>query len=261
MNIRSLLPNLDETKVLINENNIDILALNETRLSDIISSAQICINDFFLYRKDRNRNGGGVAIYVNKNRVSHQLRNDLMNDEIELIAIEVNQVKTRPIVILAWYRPPCVGIHVFSTIEDILTKLDNESKDILFLGDFNCDLLSNPPSCYTKKLTDACEQFSLTQLITEATRIVPTSSTLIDLIYTSNDAKIEESGVIHTSISDHSLVYVVWGKSRTSNTITLDSITLDSTICLNKSVTIMLHLRSIELNKLPVTYRGLILKF
>ena len=111
LNIRSLLPNLDETKVFINENNIDILALNETRLSDIISSAQMCINDFFfLYRKDRNRNGGGVAIYVNENRVSHQLRNDLMNDEIELIAIEVNQVKTRPIVILAWYKPPCVGI-------------------------------------------------------------------------------------------------------------------------------------------------------
>ena len=40
----------------------------------------------------------------------------------------------------------------------------------------------------------------------------------VDLIYTSNDAKIEESGVMHTSISDHSLVYVVWGKSRTSNT-------------------------------------------
>ena len=75
------------------------------------------------------------------------------------------------------------------------------------------NLLSNPPSCYTKKLTD-----TLTQLVTEATRVVPNSSTLIDLIYTSNDNKIEESGVIHTSISDHSLVYVVWGKSRTSKT-------------------------------------------
>ena len=215
LNIRSLIPNLDETSVLINENEIDILTLNETRLSDNIPNSQIGISNFFVYRKGRNRNGGGVAIYVNESRISHHLRNDLMNDEIELVAIEVKQGKTRPIVILAWYRPPCVGIHVFNIIEDIFTKLDDENKDTLFLGDFNCDLLSDPPSCYTKKLTNVCEQFNLTQLITEATRIVPNSSTLIDLVFTSNVNKIKESGVVHTSNSDHSMVYAVWGNSRT----------------------------------------------
>ncbi|CAH3132249.1 unnamed protein product, partial [Pocillopora meandrina] len=46
------------------------------------------------------------------------------------------------------------------------------------------------------------------QLIAEPTRITPTSSTLIDLIYTNCSDKIACSGVCHVGISDHSMVYV-----------------------------------------------------
>ena len=46
-------------------------------------------------------------------------------------------------------------------------------------------------------------------LITEPTRVTPTSATIIDLILTNRSENISESSVIHLGISYHSLVYLV----------------------------------------------------
>ena len=43
---------------------LDVLCLNKTRLSSNISDCEINIENYIIYRKDRNREGGGVAIYV-----------------------------------------------------------------------------------------------------------------------------------------------------------------------------------------------------
>ena len=45
--------------------------------------------------------------------------------------------------------------------------------------------------------------FDLYQLITESTRITPTTATLIDHVYTTAQANISESCVSDLSISDH----------------------------------------------------------
>ena len=79
------------------------------------------------------------------------------------------------------------------------------------LGDLNCDMLktdkdSNTP---TKKIKSLYELYQLSQLIDEATRITMTTSSLIDHIVTNTPEKISDSGVIHTGISDHSLVFAI----------------------------------------------------
>ena len=43
----------------------------------------------------------------------------------------------------------------------------------------------------------------------EPTRITEYSKTLIDLIFTNREHKIVQSGVLHTTLSDHSLVFCV----------------------------------------------------
>ena len=50
--------------------------------------------------------------------------------------------------------------------------------------------------------------YGLEQLINEPTRITPSTSTLIDLIFTNRPENVYCSGVSHVAISDHSLVYV-----------------------------------------------------
>ena len=53
-------------------------------------------------------------------------------------------------------------------------------------------------------LTNILDIYGLSQLISEPTRITPTSSTLTDLCISS----ISKAGVVHLGISDHSLVFM-----------------------------------------------------
>jgi hypothetical protein len=46
-------------------------------------------------------------------------------------------------------------------------------------------------------------------MIDEATRITSTTSTLIDHFITNRPEKISDSGVIHTGISDHSMIFAI----------------------------------------------------
>ena len=48
----------------MNSRCIDTLAVNETRLNDIISTGEVTVPGYTLERNDRNRYGGGVALYI-----------------------------------------------------------------------------------------------------------------------------------------------------------------------------------------------------
>ena len=79
------------------------------------------------------------------------------------------------------------------------------------LGDLNCDMLKKEAlqNTSTKKLNSLYELYQLFQLIEEPTRITMKSSSLIDHIVTNTPEKISHSGVIHTGISDHSIIFAI----------------------------------------------------
>ena len=62
LNVNSLLKHLDEICLILNNNALDILAINESKIDDNISNDEIHINGFNTIRKDRNRFGGGVVL-------------------------------------------------------------------------------------------------------------------------------------------------------------------------------------------------------
>ena len=70
--------------------------------------------------------------------------------------------------------------------------------DVLILGDFNIDMLK-PHSCWDSTLA----LFGLAQLIASPTRTTPTSTSLIDHIYTNNPSAVVTTNVSDLSISDH----------------------------------------------------------
>ena len=55
---------LDELKLFMKEISFDILCINETRLDNTINDNIIKIPGYDIIRRDRDRNGGGVAIYI-----------------------------------------------------------------------------------------------------------------------------------------------------------------------------------------------------
>ena len=86
-------------------------------------------------------------------------------------------------------------------------KLDSENTEYYLMGDLNCDLIATRYDNDTRKLVSITDTYGLQQLITEPTRITPTTTTLIDVIFTNCPDRVVCSGVRHISISDHSLVF------------------------------------------------------
>ena len=54
---------------------LEILAINEAKLDDSFTDGEISISGYTIERKDRNRYGGGVALYVREN-LSYTIRED-----------------------------------------------------------------------------------------------------------------------------------------------------------------------------------------
>ena len=212
LNIDSLSSKVDQLRHFMYSNEVHIMAVCETKLDEHISDDVISVNNYSIYRNDRNTHGGGVALYVNDVNIEHKLREDLMSHSLELLAIEIKLSMAKPIIIIVWYRPPKSSSDQIDIFESLLQEIELENKEIVILGDVNCDLLTDTPDYQTRKLNGVCSSFDLQQLITEATRVTETTETLLDHIYTNNIDKVNGSGVIHTGLSDHSMIYVNLGK-------------------------------------------------
>ena len=151
MNITSLPKHLEELKIFLQQIPFEILSLNETRLDDTIENNTVRIPGYNIIRRDRNRRGGGVAILV-KNNYSYIVRNDLLTNDLEAICIELTLRVSRPILILNWYRPPDSEAQVFDWFEEFLQKAEAENKELIILGDLNCDLYASMPNSNTRKM-------------------------------------------------------------------------------------------------------------
>ena len=77
-------------------------------------------------------------------------------------------------------------------------------KDIIILGDLNCDMLSpTKPEC--RIISELCSLLNLIQLISKPTRVTETTRPLIDVILTSNNSLIKQNNVLQTTISNQFL--------------------------------------------------------
>ena len=99
--------------------------MNETRLDEHIIDSIVNINGYSIVRNDRNRDGGGVAIYY-RNCTNTELRYDLIHEDLEAICIKVKQTKSKPILIASVYRPPNTSMEIFEKIGILMQNLDQE---------------------------------------------------------------------------------------------------------------------------------------
>ena len=211
LNINSLIAHIEEVRVLIHEANIDILAINETKLDASIHSNEVNLPGYEIIRKDRcinGRHGGGVCMYL-RNNLNFSIRKDLMNDKLECLVIEISKPRSMPFLVGTWYRPPNSPRELLNLFEDTIDRIDAENSELYLLGDLNCNLLAQNPDANTFDLLNILDIYDLTQLITEPTRITPISKSLIDLCITNYPEKVTFSGVLPLGISDHSLVYII----------------------------------------------------
>ena len=72
LNIFTLLKHLDELRVLTEQHEPDILAINETKVDTDIDDQEILIDGYHVERLEGNKFGGGVSIYMRKGMESEK---------------------------------------------------------------------------------------------------------------------------------------------------------------------------------------------
>ena len=142
LNINSMAPKFDQLREVIG-NHLDILTIQETKLDSSFPTGQFLINGYSEpYRLDRNRNGGGVMIYVREDMPSKLLNRHTFTETIEGLFIEVNLRKTR-LLFFGSYRSDHAEFGVstdifFNQISLALDVYSNYDK-FLLAGDFNTE--------------------------------------------------------------------------------------------------------------------------
>ena len=64
LNINSVLPKIDELRLIASETNCAVISISETKLDETVQDEEISVQGYNLIQKDRCRNGGGVACYI-----------------------------------------------------------------------------------------------------------------------------------------------------------------------------------------------------
>ena len=156
----------DETEILIKENKTDILAINETKHENRIKDHTVVIDSYIVKRFDKNRHGGGVALYIRETSDFELRDDDIAKGSMESICIEVKPKCSKSFFIVVWYRPPKYETQTVIEMETLLNALDNENKDIILIGDINCDDLPiDEKSTMIRKLRDPYRVCQMKQLI------------------------------------------------------------------------------------------------
>ena len=135
LNITSLMKHIHELSILLNDQYFDIVAINETRLDPTIADNLVQIDGYSILRKDRNRNGGGVCLYL-RSTINYKIRDDFVN-EFEVLTVDIMKPSSRTFNVTVFYRPPSCTEGFFKNLENIIRVLDMESKEHLLLGDIN----------------------------------------------------------------------------------------------------------------------------
>ena len=196
-NIQSLLPKIDLLQYEIQP--FDVFIFSETWLNNDINSNELKIINFKdPFRCDRDIRAGGVAIYVKEN-IACKRRSDLEINNLECVWIEL-KIYGRLILVAGIYRPPDASPNYWNLISESIDRAKTTNiSGIIILGDLNNDMLV-PSRC--KKLRDVMLDYGLSQLINEPTHYTEISSTLIDVILTTNVNSILLSEVCDPFIPD-----------------------------------------------------------
>ena len=165
LNARSLLPKIDELRLIADIRFPTIICLTETWLNDSVESSLICIRGYQVSRADRCfRRGGGAAVYVRDD-----VYYDNISEKFEVkggIDFLVMDISTYNVFLICIYIPPSLPANELHEIHDFLVEAaDNlltskPNYNIVIAGDMN------------KFNTDSlCKELALTDIITKPTRL------------------------------------------------------------------------------------------
>ena len=203
LNIRGLISKIDEIRDLLFINNFKILCLSETFLNESTPNSIIDVPNYYIIRRDRlRRYGGGVLCYLHSS-VSFEHIAQFDHFMEESITLKIKPNFQHPYILSCVYRPPSSLISWDDQFKTYANECDKLGDELIVIGDFNLDF-NNTKSSKKWKAT-ILSPLSLTQIVTDDTRVTENTSTLIDHIYTNKPENLI-SHVYPVSMSDHYMI-------------------------------------------------------
>ena len=154
---------LDELRLLIEDKKPHITGIDQTKTDQLIDDSDISIDGYDVVHRDRNKFGGGVALYIHKS-INFTVREDLMKYDIESISVQVKIGNYKPFIVTSIYVPPKVPTETFSEIEALVATINDENKKSIIIGNINCNY-DDPSNHYTKQLKKVISAYKVKQLI------------------------------------------------------------------------------------------------
>ena len=203
VNSHSLIRHFNDISALVSTERPHILALSETWLDSSVGDSEVHIPGYTLFKFDRNRNGGGVAVYCTVTLPCSELSCGRSSSGVESMWISIRLSSFLScLTVGCFYHPPgfssCSVNDVCENIENMLLN----KKHVIACGDFNINLLD-----LNKLPSKSFQQFITSHLLIQPTTALThynaTSASLLDTFLVSPEISISKSLVLDHSFSDH----------------------------------------------------------
>ena len=186
-------PKLCEFKTFVRDQNFDIVAITETWLDNTIPDEVLKTSGYStIFRRDRNRHGGGTALMVSDSLVVSRLHDiEPINDEI--MCFDVTLPGSKPVkhlFLCLCYRPPDRDILEFLHSFELTIEAGQKGNFSAYvaIGDFNCRnsafWVGDTSKHEGRMLKAVIDSYNLYQLVDFPTRFQDNSSSCLDLIIT-----------------------------------------------------------------------------
>ena len=123
----------------------DIFLLSESKLDSGFPDDQFSILVYRIVRKDRDRNGGGLLLYINEDNTFKITQNSSLPPTLEILPIKINLGRFK-FLLIGFYKPRSVSEKEFLLH---LNKAHNlfsmKDENITLIGDFNKQLGNKTP--------------------------------------------------------------------------------------------------------------------
>lgn len=180
--------------------------LSETRTTEDINDCELNINGYKLERcNSSNRHTGGVVVYI-KDSINHSVvLNTSYDDNVWILSVKLWKNIKSGIYSVLYHSPGMSDTQFVNIIDEWIKVYFNYEVFNIVFGDFNLDFLKN--EFYCSKMKNVLNFYGLKQIVSEPTRIVKNSRTLIDWAIT-NYHEINCDVLLTPKIADHSFLKV-----------------------------------------------------
>ena len=208
-----------DLSMLIDTYKPDIINATETHLNSDISSAELGLQGFEVFRKDRIDNGGGGVLIGVSSDILATEEGSLQRDGLEAVWCRIHITGCKPLYNGCIYRQPSNNSEPIIVLDETLATITSKNSlpNVLLTGDFNLphinwdtedhenkfSIQQNPQYGHevNQAMLDLVNRNSLSQHSNKPTR----GTNILDLVLTTNPSLVNDIQV-EDGMSDHDIV-------------------------------------------------------